>query len=278
MKVRHLEFTVSSTSASNDVLIAVLGYLPIESFWEDVDLKFYIREDRFNVDIEKQLKRLSEQWDFDYEIATVPEMNWNSIWESSFDPVDIDDFCRVRASFHEAGKGIKYDILIDPKMAFGTGHHETTYMMIDHMSQLPINGKSVWDAGTGTGVLAILARKMGAAHIFANDIENEAIENARENARLNNVDDIQFVKGDIDRVPRETFDIILANINRNFLLQNMSILSRQLHSRGHLVLSGFLKGDETMMLKSLKENDLKVTRRKIKGNWLSLSCTHISIT
>ena len=204
-----------------------------------------------------------------FEKIEIEPQNWNALWESNFSAVQVDDFVSIRASFHEPQPGVQHEIVITPKMSFGTGHHATTYLMIKQMQQLDFRGKKVFDFGTGTGVLAILAAQLGASQVVANDIDDWSIENAKENFERNDVTTIQLKKSDSAQMD-ELFDIILANINRNVLLENMRILSEQLPDGGILVLSGILEEDISAIVECSSANGLKLREKSAKNNWVCL--------
>ena len=194
-----------------------------------------------------KLKDLQSAYEFTFSVREIEEQNWNAQWEAGFRPVEISDFCRIFADFHQKKPGFVHEILINPKMAFGTGHHETTHMMIQAMEHLSMEGK-IWDFGTGTGILAILARKMGApSGIIANDIEAPAIESSRENMVINGVNGIDFRLGGIDIVPETGFDLVLANINRNVILASLEPLVDSLKAGGQVLFSGIMKHDYQMV-------------------------------
>jgi ribosomal protein L11 methyltransferase len=212
-----------------------------------------------------------ENFETNYFIEKIEAQNWNAVWESNFDPVIVDEFCCIRAHFHEINQNAKFEIIITPKMSFGTGHHATTYQVIKAMEQLEFNNKKVADYGTGTGVLAILAEKLGAIKIDAIDNDDWSIENTIENIEKNNVSNIAVIK-DIT-IPNEVYDIILANINKNVLLQEMNNLSNALVNNGVLLLSGILKEDLKDMEKCIILNQLTINNITEKNNWLCIKCT-----
>lgn len=215
-----------------------------------------------------RLKDLQTTIPFTFSEREIPEKNWNRIWESNFAPVEIGDFCRVYADFHEPKSGFAHEIIINPKMAFGTGHHETTHMMIQAMEHLSMDGK-IWDFGTGTGILAILARKMGAKPgIFANDIEAPAIDNCIENMEINHLDGIDFKEGGIEVVPDTSYDLVLANINRNVILSNLEPLVKRLSSKGQVLFSGILKQDYQTIIDHCKEHGLIEQMYFELNNWV----------
>lgn len=190
---------------------------------------------------------------FAYETRMIAPQNWNKVWESNFDPVVINEKCRIRASFHEADPSFPLEIQIDPKMSFGTGHHETTWLMASWLLEAPPLGKQVLDMGCGTGVLAILAAKTGASRVLAVDTDPVCIESCRENAALNKVE-IECQEGNVDQVPGGGFDLILANINRNVLLQHLPAYAEMLHPAGTLLLSGFYEGEDLDVLRQKSES------------------------
>ena len=205
---------------------------------------------------------------YDHSSKEVKQENWNKLWESNFEPVVVNNFCHIRAEFHPSLPNIKHEIIITPKMSFGTGHHATTYMMIEHMKDIDFSGKKVFDFGTGTGILAILAEKLGAAHIKAIDVDDWSIENAHENIRRNNCNKISINLS--SELPPEAFDIILANINRNVLLQFKKDLKKASSKKGLILVSGLLKDDRQDIVNAFNEEGLKLEKELEKNNWISL--------
>ncbi|MEI9809072.1 MAG: 50S ribosomal protein L11 methyltransferase [Bacteroidota bacterium] len=199
----------------------------------------------------------------------IEETNWNQLWESNFDPVIVDDFVAVRADFHAPVKGVEHEIIVTPKMSFGTGHHATTYMMIQQMRQIDFTGKTVLDFGTGTGVLAILAEKLGAQKITALDHDDWSIDNAGENISRNNCKLIRLKKADTANVDNSC-DIILANINKNVILDNFPVLVKQLAPGGILLLSGLLPGDQHDIFRKNDAYSLQLIQTTVRANWLCI--------
>lgn len=197
------------------------------------------------------------------------EENWNKMWESDFEPIIIDNYCAVRASFHEPVENVEYDIVITPKMSFGTGHHATTWMMLKAMEQVVFEGKTVIDFGTGTGVLAILAEKKGARFIHAIDYDDWCIENGNENVAANNCHHIQLSKAD-NLSGAERSDIILANINKNIIMDHFAAFKPLLQKEGILLLSGILKEDETDIMEKAIGFGLQMNQRLEKNGWLCI--------
>jgi ribosomal protein L11 methyltransferase len=206
--------------------------------------------------------------------TTIPAQNWNAVWESNFDPVYVDSFCAVRAHFHDPITSVLHEIVITPKMSFGTGHHATTYLVMKQMEQIDFANKSVVDYGTGTGVLAILAHQLGAATITAIDNDDWSIDNAKENFATNHCETIELLKGE-SLIEGITYNIILANINKNVLLANMILLKKALTSDGILVLSGVLSIDLDDMQGSLTQHQMQVKSVSEKSNWLCITVKHI---
>lgn len=264
-----------------DIITALLSELPFETF-EDTGsgLKAYISEENLTENIEDHIIQLSETLDFQYIKTFIPYQNWNVLWESNFEPIRIDDFVTVRADFHaptvdENGhQTVLFDLVINPKMAFGTGHHETTYMMMQLMRDINFDGKKVLDYGCGTGILAILASKLKAHHLEAVDIEAASYENTLENCRINNVYNIKAFEGTLDAIDATDFDIILANINRNVILDSLVSLKNKLNTEGVLLISGFLIDDENVMREAILNHQFKIVNTIQRGNWL---CMHLHV-
>lgn len=262
----------------SQVLIALLENTGFEGFEENEnDLIAYIKKDSFDKNV---LESLSQQINFSYSISIEPYKNWNQIWESEFKPVIIDDFVAVRASFHAPVENVQHEIIITPKMSFGTGHHATTYMMMNAMKNINFKNKIVLDFGTGTGILSILAEKLGAKEIVAVDYDENCIENAGENIINNHCGNIKLVKADnaklyksFDIILANIFDIILANINKNIIVENLPVLAKQLNNGGYLLLSGLLKEDEETILYESSKLSLQPAHNQSKENWIAIILT-----
>lgn len=249
-------------------VIAHLSEAGYEGFEEgELILKAFIPEKDFDPLL---LKELAFKYQLTYSVHLIAARNWNALWESNFQPVLVDDFVLVRAHFHPPLAGVKYDIEITPKMSFGTGHHATTYMMICQMKKIDFTNKTIIDFGTGTGVLAILAEKMGAKKVIAIDNDDWSIENASENINRNHCIRIELNKADTITIKKEA-DVILANINRNIILENLPALVDALSPNGILILSGLLNEDESAILQAADEESLLFTGKMEKDNWISLS-------
>jgi ribosomal protein L11 methyltransferase len=236
-------FTVSPAEPGSDILIAFLADLGFESFTQnETGVEAYIQEEFENEDLVKELS--FEDFTFSYVRTLIPKTNWNEEWEKNFNPVYVDDLVCIRAHFHPAAENIKHDIVITPKMSFGTGHHDTTWLVSKTMFSLDFKNTSVLDMGCGTGILAILAKQLGATKLLGIDIDDWSIGNSVENAAINNASDIEFKKGDASRLPTtQTFEIIVANINKNVLKKDLPTYFTCLKKDGYLLLSGFFTTD-----------------------------------
>lgn len=232
----------------------------------DGGLKVYLSEKE---DSESFRKLLSELELINYKESVIAETNWNKLWESNFEPVIVNDFCAIRADFHTAITTVQHEIIITPKMSFGTGHHATTYMMIEQMKTIDCKDKNIFDFGTGTGVLAILAEKLGAAVVTATDNDAWSIKNAAENIAGNYCAKINLYNS--EKVPSDIlFDIILANINRNIILENLDHLYNQLKPGGTLLLSGLLAEDEVDITAAATKLNLQKGPVLQKTGWISI--------
>jgi ribosomal protein L11 methyltransferase len=266
--MNYLQITIAVTDPEiRGILIAGLSENGYEGFEEeDRSLRAFIPEDRFDADL---LAILLSAWRLNFEKDRLPERNWNEEWEKNFEPVIIDGFCGIRAFFHPPAAGVKYDLVITPKMSFGTGHHATTRMMVRAMRDLDMNGRNVLDFGTGTGVLAILAEKSGAAAVLAIDNDDWSIANARENVLVNGCSRISVEK--METTPdKELFFIILANINKNVILSQLQALGQHLMPNGVILLSGLMREDLVEIENRAAQNRLTISGRMTEDNWLCL--------
>ncbi len=255
-----------------EILLAFLGELPFETFDEkDFGLDAYIPQKSFNHSVENEIVALQKRVPFSYKSEIIKAQNWNTIWESNFEPLIVDDFCSIRADFHKPASNVVFEIIINPKMAFGTGHHETTFMMIQTMKNIDFGNKKVLDFGCGTGILAILASKLGAAKIDAVDIEIQSYENTIENAKINAISNIIAIHGTLENIEDSSYDIILANINRNVILDTMDSLYNKLVKNGKLIVSGILKQDENLLLTKAEKNGFSILKTVQKNKWI---CCH----
>jgi ribosomal protein L11 methyltransferase len=264
-------FTIEPKELGSEILIAELGEKPFESFIEsDFGIVAYIRKEFWTEDLLDDVFILqSPEFTVSYKIEEIEQVNWNEEWEKNFEPIDVDGKCHVRAPFHPKTDA-EYDIVIEPKMSFGTGHHETTHMMIQHLLETDVAGKKTLDMGCGTAILAILAELKGAEPIDAIDIDNWCYLNSIENAQRNNCSQISVYEGDADLLKGRTYDVIIANINRNILLNDMQQYVDSLNKGGILLLSGFYEEDIPAIDVSCTEKGLTFVKKFSRNNWVSL--------
>ncbi|WP_077923010.1 50S ribosomal protein L11 methyltransferase [Spirosoma sp. 209] len=272
--MNYIELQLTVSPDYTDILTAELAELGYESFVEtDEGLNAYITEDDFaETPVGEIVTKYADQTAIAYTFSSLEKRNWNAEWERDYEPIEVADQVRVRASFHSLDARFRYDIVINPKMSFGTGHHETTAMMLQQQLSLDFVEKTVLDVGSGTGILAILAAKMGARSALAFDIEEWAVENARENAQLNDCRQVSVFQGTIADVdPTHRFEIILANINRNVLLAEIPAYVQLLTPGGYLLVSGFYEHDAPDIEQKAHETNLITKDRLVKNQWTCLS-------
>lgn len=262
--MKHIKIEVIANDYQQEELIALLDEYHATGFEQtDEKLVAYFLDENFAKDeVEKILEGYS------CSSTEVEEKNWNEEWERNFQPVVVNDFVAVRAHFHEPIKGVQHEIVITPKMSFGTGHHATTHMMMQQMKSIDFQNKTVFDFGTGTGILAILAEKLGALKITAIDVDNWSIENAEENFSRNNCTKINVSLS--SNIPNEQFDIILANINRNVILEYMPQLVKSLNEKATILFSGLLLADENDIKAAAEKNGLLFVNQTERQGWISL--------
>ena len=269
----YLEVNFEISAEFSDLIIAELDQHGYDSFQEtETGVQAYILIDEFDEEVIKDLQQQYEDIvEFNYSVTELENKNWNEEWEKNFEQSIISDECIVRASFHVPDKEYKYDIVINPRMSFGTGHHATTSMMLLHELDMDIQNKKVLDAGCGTGVLAIMAVKLGASEVFAYDIDDWSYNNALDNFSLNNTETININIGEVDvAISNGPYDVILANINKNVLLQDIQHFANFLQENGYLVLSGFYEKDIEDLMNEAKKYDLSLENQKEKDGWVSL--------
>ena len=267
----EVNFKVGMNSPEMEILMAQLGEIGFDSFMEsDGGLLAYIPVSNFS---ESQISDLvstnQNEAQLNYSFKTIKAQNWNEVWESNYDPVYIKDQVYIRAPFHNTDPTFKYEILVDPKMSFGTAHHETTSLMIEMMLNEDIIGKKVLDMGCGTGILAILAEMMGAAKIDAIDNDKWAYENSLENVEKNNCKNIYVQLGEVGILKSVVYEYILANINRNVLLQDIALYATHMVKNGILLLSGFYTEDLELIESSARDSNLNLVNKMVKNNWIA---------
>jgi ribosomal protein L11 methyltransferase len=264
-------FTFSPKEPISEILIAELGNVGFESFVETENgVTAYIQKIDWNTEILTDVFVLnSDEFSIEYNQNEVPQTNWNAEWEKNFESIQVDDLVSIRAPFHE-NPNLKYDIVIEPKMSFGTGHHETTHMMVQHLLQLDLENKKVLDMGCGTGILAIFAEMKGAKPLDAIDIDNWCYENSVENVTRNNCENISVYEGDATLLVDKKYDVIIANINRNILLMDMKVYTNCLQEGGILLLSGFYEQDIPVIDAEVIKHGLKLEKFIQRNNWVAL--------
>jgi ribosomal protein L11 methyltransferase len=269
MPTNYIQVNIQNVSAEqSDMLVAHLAELGFDGFEETENaLKAFITEEQFS---NEEIATMLAPMKLVYSTEAIASKNWNEEWEKNFEPVIVDDFVAVRADFHAPIKNVEHEIVITPKMSFGTGHHATTFLMMQQMRKIDFKNKTVFDFGTGTGILAILAEKLGAVSVFAIDNDEWSIENAKENADKNSCGVIDIL---LENEPagKETFDIILANINKNVILTYLSVLVNRLNENGQLLLSGLLKEDEADILEAAKQLPVRYISTTHKNNWICIT-------
>jgi ribosomal protein L11 methyltransferase len=268
----YKEINIYTTADNFELLTALLSHEGYEGFVDNESfLQVYIPLDMFNQEI---LSEILVQLQIDpasIKENTIAPQNWNAQWESSFQPVTIADSIYIRAPFHEAKADILYDLIIQPKMTFGTGHHDTTSLVIEAMLYIDFKDKSVFDYGCGTGILSVLAIKLGAASVYANDIDDWAFENVEENLNLNNISGVTFKQGDISLVKGNAYDIVIANINKNVLLSTMPHMCAIVKPQGLLLMSGFYVQDvEAIHEAALSQGLTKLNQKSTDKEWTTL--------
>lgn len=271
MDFLEYNFTISPPTPWSEILLAKLSQIEFDSFEEnDTGLKAYIKRDFDDEEFVQEQIGEMEAAQITYEKQNIQQVNWNEEWEKNFQPISVDDRCYIRAEFHEEKPNVKYDIVIQPKMSFGTGHHETTHLLIEFILDTEFDDKVVLDMGTGTGILGILAKMRGAESVDAIDIDEWSYENAIENAERNKVN-IQVMKGGAESIPPSTeYDIILANINKNVLIEDMPFYVNQLKKGGTLFLSGLYNFDEDDIRKETEKYGLTFEAKRIRNEWIAL--------
>jgi ribosomal protein L11 methyltransferase len=275
MEYVHYAFRLFPVEPASEILIADLGERGFDSFTEsDAGLDAYIPSSLDAPDILNDLM-IEGIPDLKWEVVRtlVPDQNWNAVWESNFEPVVVDDYCLLRAPFHEVAKRYPVEIVMQPRMAFGTGHHPTTFLMIRLLMGLDLQGKRVIDMGCGTSVLAIFAHRHGASPILAIDNDEWAVTNSLEHIVANNCEDIQVMQGNASSLHGHQADVFIANINRNILLNDLAAYAPCLPCGGALLLSGFYQEDVPVLMEKAKQYGFELTEQQTKNRWVALRLT-----
>ncbi len=264
-------FTIEPKELGSEILIAELGEKAFESFTEtETGIDAFVQKELWDETILDGIFILqSEEFNINYTFEEIEQVNWNEEWEKNFEPIEVDGKCHVRAPFHPKTEA-EFDIVIEPKMSFGTGHHETTHMMIQHLLEMNVNGLKTLDMGCGTAILAILAEMKGAQPIDAIDIDNWCYLNSIENAERNNCKHISVNEGDAALLQGKKYDLIIANINRNILLNDMQSYVDCLNAGGTILFSGFYEEDIPFIDNSCTEKGLTYIKKFQRNNWVSL--------
>lgn len=275
MEYAEITLKIEPVMPFSDILMYEMGEIGCESFvTTDDGFKAYIPSSDLNTDALNNILANSGECNIQYDINIIPDQNWNAVWESTHEPVLVDDFCWVYAPFHGTNANAKYNILIEPKMSFGTAHHATTYMMISLLRDEDITNKMVLDMGSGTAVLAILAEMRGAKYVEAIDNDEWAYNNALENIENNNCKNIKAILGDASVLTADKkFQLIIANINRNILLRDMKHYIAVLEQGGTLLLSGFYEHDIPAIRQEAESNGMKFETYKERNEWVACKFT-----
>ena len=264
-------FIVNPKDPATEILIAELAYVGFESFVEnDTGVLAYIQQKDWSDHLLENIHILnSKEFDISYVKNAIEQTNWNKEWETNFEPIQVDDIVSIRAPFHK-NPNLTYDIVIEPKMSFGTGHHETTHMMVQHLIALDLENKKVLDMGCGTGILAIFSELKGAREIDAIDIDEWCYVNSIENCERNDCKKIKVYQGDAALLVGKRYDIIIANINRNILLMDLKTYANCLNEKGVLLLSGFYEEDIPVIDAEARQHKLKLEKIIERNNWVAL--------
>ena len=267
MNYMKVSFFFSDTDKFTDIITAYLNDIDFESYEpNEQGIDAYIGSVNFSsTRLNQVIQRLKCLLDFDYTVLEVPYFNWNAEWERNFNPILVNDMCIVRSSFHQTSE-YEYEVIIDPKMSFGTGHHETTFLIMNYMFNINMLDRNVVDVGCGTGILSILSRLLNSKHTLALDVDECSYKNTLENLRLNNIMDVELVLGtisDLDRI----FDVMLVNINRNVILSEIETYFSSLSLGGDLLLTGFLSEDVNLILEKSNSIGFNLVTHNKKNGW-----------
>lgn len=267
--MNYIQITIpTSSTEQKEILIALLENIGFESFEEkETSLEAYIKETEYNRD---ELESILHAQHLSFTVNIIPQQNWNTEWEKNFEPIKVGNFAGVRAGFHQPLQDVQHEIIITPKMSFGTGHHATTWLMLQAMEHIDFKNKSVFDFGTGTGILAILAQKLGAVRVLATDNDDWCIENAAENAAINLCNHIAIQKN--EKIPAGKFDILLANINFNIIVQYLPDLANACNPGAQILFSGLLITDEPEIKKHILNAGITPIQTTEKVGWICIYC------
>lgn len=269
---RVIQITLFDLNPDNqEIIIAFLSDYPVDSFWQDEDkLKVFTEEIDPN-EIISAVKSISEEFaNINFSVEELPEKNWNEIWESGFEAITLENGLNIRAPFHKQVNP-EFEIVLSPKMAFGTGHHPTTESVILLMSMYDFKGKSVLDIGCGTSILSIFAEKLGAANIYAFDNDQFAVENSIENCTVNNCTGISVELKELENLEHDQYDFVLMNVTRNTILEHSDVISKLLNRNGIVLVSGFYAADRSAITSALTNLNLLELNSIEKDSWMAMS-------
>ncbi len=266
----YLEFRFEvPPSMEAETMVGLLSQMPFEAYQEaGEEVIAYLQSTDDQPAFRTALAEMTATFEWTYTEQVIPDQNWNAIWESNFQPIQVGHFVRVKAEFHPSDPAVRHEIIIQPRMAFGTGHHPTTYLMMEAMGELDFTGKRVLDYGCGTGILAILAAQIGASPVVGVDNEEAAYENSLANARRNGVAWIDFYLGTLQDVPTGPYDMVLANINRNVIQQSMPSLHQYTQPGGYVLVSGILRQDADQIENDARAAFFSPIQRAARGEWV----------
>jgi len=266
----YIEVTIPVLDERKEIITAELVNLDYEGVWEEgMSLKGYIPKSLFaHKTLYDTLAKYGMENNFKY--AEVQDKNWNEEWEKHYEPILVDDQVYVRSPFHETKQGIPFEVIIQPQMSFGTGHHETTQLMIEMMLTTYIKDKLVLDMGTGTGVLAFLSSLLGAKEVIGIDYDQNSVDNAKENVKYNSVSNVSFLHGSHEAIPSQRFEVVLSNITKNINMGLLPHLAEHTSTGGHLILAGFLNFDLEEIDKATTDLGFELVRNISKKDWESL--------
>jgi ribosomal protein L11 methyltransferase len=273
MRNIQIDISVKDPEQNNGILISELSEINYDGFWEtEFGLSAYIKEDKFDED---KLIQIIDRYSFatQYESSVLDDINWNAKWESNYQPINVEDECLIRSPFHPEDPTFLHEVIILPQMSFGTGHHDTTYLMVKHLLREKIWDKTVLDMGCGTGVLSILAEKKGAKLVWAIDNDDWAFKNTASNCLLNATEHVSIKHGDSSSIPDRTFDYILANINKNVLKNYMGKFVKHLNNNGIIFFSGFFEINIPEMKDVIGIAGLRIDFSDVKNEWAFIKCT-----
>lgn len=273
MKNFQIDIIITDPELNNGIIISELSDIKYDGFWETNEgISAFVDENKYD---EEKLSQIIEKYDFVKEFNTnsVEDINWNAEWESNYPPINVEDDCLIRSPFHPEDPTFLFEVIIQPQMSFGTGHHDTTYLMVKHLLLENLDQKIVLDIGCGTGVLSILAEKMGAQVVWAIDNDDWAYKNTISNCLLNATENVSIKHGDASSIPDRPFDFILANINKNVLISDIKKYTKNLNRGGTILLSGFFEIDLSEMKKVIKKANLKINYTDVRNEWAIIKCT-----